>query len=179
MRRPAAVTEERRSARSLHCKSVAPAPRRAASTSLADHELQKFYDDMLVTRDYWVSRARRSAALTIPYLIPRSNEPVQENMDTYVLPWNGIGARGTTNLASKLLMALLPPTEAFFRFTVDPVAMEEQEVAMQEQGASDDEIAELKSNMELALNKLETGCQCCAASKPVTTGWCFTRHCCS
>lgn len=116
---------------------------------------KKFYDDMLVTRDYWVSRARRSAALTIPYLIPRSNEPVQENMDTYVLPWNGIGARGTTNLASKLLMALLPPTEAFFRFTVDPVAMEEQEVAMQEQGASDDEIAELKSNMELALNKLE------------------------
>ena len=72
---------------------------------------KKFYDDMLVTRDYWVSRARRSAALTIPYLIPRSNEPVQENMDTYVLPWNGIGARGTTNLASKLLMALLPPTE--------------------------------------------------------------------
>ena len=50
---------------------------------------------------------------------------------------------------------LLPPTEAFFRFTVDPVAMEEQEAAMQEQGASDDEIAELKSNMELALNKLE------------------------
>ena len=76
-------------------------------------------------------------------------------MDTYVLPWNGIGARGTTNLASKLLMALLPPTEAFFRFTIDPVAMEEQEVAMQEQGASDDDIAELKSNMELALNKLE------------------------
>ena len=116
---------------------------------------ESFYRQHVSTRDYWLSRGRRSAALTIPYLIPRSNTPVVENMDTYQLPWNGIGARGTNNLASKLLMALLPPTEAFFRFTIDPVEMEKQEVAMQEQGASDEEIAELKSNMELALNKLE------------------------
>ena len=114
-----------------------------------------FWNDHIGTRNYWLSRARRCSALTIPYLIPRSNEPVVENMDSYVLPWNGIGQRGVANLASKLLMALLPPTEAFFRFTVDPVEMEKEEARLQDQGVSDDDIAQMKSEMELALNKLE------------------------
>ena len=78
-----------------------------------------------------------------------------ENMDSFNLPWNGIGSRGVNNLCSRLLMALLPPTEAFFRFTVDPVEMEKQEAAMAASGASEDDIAALKSEMELALNKLE------------------------
>ena len=51
-------------------------------------------------------------------------------------------------------MAILPPTEAFFRFTLDPVEMEKQ-AQMLDQGMSPDEIASIQSEMELALNKLE------------------------
>ncbi len=116
---------------------------------------QSIYDSLQSERNYWLDRARRSASLTIPYLIPRSNTPTVENTDTYVLPWNGIGQRGCNNLASKLLMAILPPTEAFFRFTLDPVEMEKQEAQMQQAGASPEEIADAKSEIELALNKLE------------------------
>ena len=116
---------------------------------------EAFYKEHCSTRNYWLSRARRSAALTVPYLIPRSDTPVMENMDSFNLPWNGIGSRGVNNLCSRLLMALLPPTEAFFRFTVDPVELEKQEAAMAASGASEDDIAALKSEMELALNKLE------------------------
>jgi hypothetical protein len=106
-------------------------------------------------RDNYLSRARSSSRLTVPYLIPSSNEPVRESNETFVLPWNGIGARGVHNLASRLLLALLPPTESFFRFTVDEVAMQRQEMQMARQGMSEDQIAQQKSEIELALNRLE------------------------
>ena len=67
---------------------------------------QSIYEGLQTERNYWLDRGRRSASLTIPYLIPRSNTPTQENTDTYVLPWNGIGQRGTNNLAARLLMAI-------------------------------------------------------------------------
>ena len=95
-------------------------------------------------RNYYLDRARKSAKLTIPYLIPTSNEPTPQNREVYALPWNGIGARGVLNLASRMLLALLPPTEAFFRFTVD-------EVKLAEQGAD----PSLQSEFELALARME------------------------
>jgi hypothetical protein len=106
-------------------------------------------------RDNYLDRGRAASRLTVPYLIPTSNEPVRESHETFVLPWNGIGARGVHNLASRLLLALLPPTESFFRFTVDEVAMQKQEAAMMQQGAQEDQIAQMKSEIELALNRLE------------------------
>jgi hypothetical protein len=116
---------------------------------------EKRYKALQMDRDYFLDRARDAARLTIPYLIPRSNEPVRENKDVHVLPWNGIGARGVHNLASRLLLALLPPTEAFFRFTVDEVAMQQQELQLVQQGAQEEQVAEMKSQIELALNRLE------------------------
>ena len=106
-------------------------------------------------RDYYLDRGRSSARLTVPYLIPTSNEPRHENHESFVLPWNGIGARGVHNLASRLLLALLPPTEAFFRFTVDEIAMQKQETQLAQQGAPEEQIAQMKSEIELALNRLE------------------------
>ena len=116
---------------------------------------QAIYDSLQTERNYWLDRARRSASLTIPYLIPRSNTPMMDNTDSFVLPWNGIGQRGCNNLAAKLLMAILPPTEAFFRFTLDPVELEKQEAQMESAGATPEDIASAKSEIELALNKLE------------------------
>ena len=116
---------------------------------------QSIYDSLSTERNQWLDRGRRSAALTIPYLIPRANTPIQENIDAFNLPWNGIGQRGVNNLSAKLLMQILPPTEAFFRFTLDPVEMEKQEAQLLEGGASPEEVADVKSEIELSLNKLE------------------------
>lgn len=113
------------------------------------------YDSLRSDRDHYLDRARAAARLTIPYLIPRSNEPQRENKDTYPLPWNGLGARGVHNLASRLLLALLPPTEAFFRFTVDEIEMQKTEAQMEQGGASPDQIAQMKSELELGLNRME------------------------
>lgn len=116
---------------------------------------QAIYDSLSTERNQWLERGRRSASLTIPYLIPRANTPIQENIDAFNLPWNGIGQRGVNNLSAKLLMQILPPTEAFFRFTLDPVEMEKQEAEMLQSGASPEEVASAKSEIELSLNKLE------------------------
>jgi hypothetical protein len=113
------------------------------------------YEQLRGDRDYYLDRARSSSRLTLPYLIPRSNDPGRGNKDVFTLPWNGIGARGVHNLASRLLLALLPPTESFFRFTVDEAASQQQEMQWQQQGASEEKIAAMKSEIELTLNRLE------------------------
>jgi hypothetical protein len=106
-------------------------------------------------RDYYLSRARSAARLTVPYLIPTSNEPSPGQNEVFTLPWNGIGARGVHNLASRLLLALLPPTESFFRFTYDDVAMQKQEAQMAEGGATDSQIAKMKTELDVGLARLE------------------------
>ena len=116
---------------------------------------ERRYHALESDRDYYLERARTAAGLTIPYLIPISNEPTSRENNTFPLPWNGIGARGVHNLASRLLLALLPPTETFFRFTVDEAKMVESEMQMAATGASEEAIAKFKSEFEIGLAKLE------------------------
>ncbi|KKL45796.1 hypothetical protein LCGC14_2352060, partial [marine sediment metagenome] len=40
-------------------------------------------------------------------------------------PYQSLGARGVNNLASKLLLALLPPSQTFFRFSIDAEVKEQ------------------------------------------------------
>lgn len=72
-----------------------------------------------ISRNNYLDRARTAGALTLPYLLPRSNDPGALGSDSHTLPWEGIGARGVLNLASRFLLALLPPTELFFRLTLN------------------------------------------------------------
>lgn len=81
-----------------------------------DQSLAKQYENMAADRDAFLSRARTCAELTIPTLMP----PDGHNGSTqYNTPFQSVGARGVNNLASKLLMTLLPPNQAFFRLTID------------------------------------------------------------
>ena len=81
-----------------------------------DQSLAKQYENMAADRDAFLSRARSCAELTIPTLMP----PEGHNGSThYNTPFQSVGARGVNNLASKLLMTLLPPNQAFFRLTID------------------------------------------------------------
>ena len=102
------------------------------------------YEDLAQDRDYYLSRGRACARLTIPYLIPTSSEPVADTKETFPVPWNGIGARGVLNLASRMLLGLLPPTQQFFRFSLD-------EAELARQGVSPEE----KSNFETVLSQIE------------------------
>ena len=63
-------------------------------------------------RETFLDRARDSSKLTLPTLIPPSN---YSNATKYSTPFNSVGARGVNNLASKLLLSLVPPNAPFFR----------------------------------------------------------------
>lgn len=68
-----------------------------------------------------LTRARSASLLTIPTLVP----PQSHSQSTkYPTPYQGLGARGTNNLASKLLLALLPPNAPFFRLSIDDFELE-------------------------------------------------------
>lgn len=115
----------------------------------------KRYRALESDRNYYLERARSSARLTLPYLIPLSDEPYAHDSQTFPLPWNGIGARGVHNLASRLLLALLPPTETFFRFTIDEIQMLNNERQLAAAGADPEAIGKQRSEFDLDLARLE------------------------
>jgi len=63
-------------------------------------------------------------------------------------PYQGIGARGVNNLASKLLLSLFPPNSPFFRLMVDDFTLQKM---TQAQG--------MRAEVEKALNMIERSVQ--------------------
>lgn len=70
------------------------------------------YTAMEQARRPFLERARESSELTLPYLIPPDGWTGTTPLYT---PFQGIGSRGTNNLASKLMLALFPPNSPFAR----------------------------------------------------------------
>ena len=81
-----------------------------------DQRVAHTYEKMAADRDVFLTRARSAAELTIPTLMPKDGHNAHSQFDT---PYQAVGARGVNNLASKLLMTLLPPNSPFFRLTID------------------------------------------------------------
>jgi len=80
------------------------------------------YKKLETDRLNYLNRARDAAELTIPTLVPRDGH---SSATEFYTPMQGIGARGVNNLASKLLLALLPPNQAFFRLSLDEFTLTE------------------------------------------------------
>ena len=116
---------------------------------------ERDYQALESDRNTYLDRARNAARFTVPYLIPQSDSYGDGQNDQHPLPWNGIGARGVHNIASRLVLALLPPTETFFRFTIDELAMAQQEQQLAASGATPEQISKQKSEFDMALARLE------------------------
>lgn len=102
----------------------------------ADLTCKSRYERLATDRQTFLDRARKCAELTIPTLLPPEGH---SKATDYYTPWQGIGARGVNNLASKLLLSLLPPNSPFFRlvvddFTVDEIAQRPGARAMVDEG---------------------------------------------
>lgn len=83
---------------------------------MAAGRAQTRYSQLETDRSAYLQRARDASKLTIPSLVPESDDVSTQRLPT---PWQSIGARGTNNLSSKLLLALFPPNTPFFRFIPD------------------------------------------------------------
>lgn len=101
----------------------------------------EMYEKLAARRETFLDRARECAKVTIPSLIPDGGHSYSSR---FVTPYQGVGARGVNNLASKLLLALLPPNAPFFRLQVDDFTLEEL--------AGDEK---MRAQVEESLNKIE------------------------
>ena len=118
------------------------------TVDMHEGSLKQYYEACENSRDSYLRRARESAALTIPYLVPPDSNNSSTDYDT---PFQGIGARGVNNLSSKLLLALLPPNSPFFRLLIDKFEYEK---------ASDgNEDPSLKTELEQGLAEIEKAVQ--------------------
>ena len=104
-----------------------------------DQGIAKAYENMASDRDVFLTRARTCAELTIPTLMPRDGHTGSTQYDT---PYPAVGARGVNNLASKLLMTLLPPNSPFFRLTIDDFDL--VELAGNARGKAEDALARIE-----------------------------------
>jgi len=92
-----------------------------------------------------LDRAKHCTELTIPSLLVDNESHTEESrLDT---PYQSLGARAVNNLASKLLLSLLPPNAPFFRFVPDKIAMME----LQQQGQAG-QVQERLADLERALS---------------------------
>ena len=78
------------------------------------------YQDLALRRDSFLDRARDGAALTIPSLLPPNGHTHTQNLPQ---PYQGLGARCVVNLSSRLLTALLPPGQSFFKLVIPNEAL--------------------------------------------------------
>ena len=99
------------------------------------------YEKLKLDRQDFVDRAQECSELTIPSLIP--DDGFNNTSELYT-PYQSVGARGVNNLASKLLLLLLPANQPFFRLSVSGKTKEQL-----------DEQREMKSEVEKSLAKIE------------------------
>ena len=81
------------------------------------------YAQLESARSTFEREAKESSKLTIPSLIPESTTGTRSKIKT---PFQAVGARGVNSLASKLLFALLPPSTAFFKLSIDSLELLKQ-----------------------------------------------------
>lgn len=73
-------------------------------------------------RQATLERARLCSKLTIPGLLPPQGYTESQPLPT---PYQSVGARGVNNIASKLLLSLLPPGQPPFRMQIEPKVLAE------------------------------------------------------
>lgn len=97
---------------------------------MATGTAQKRYETLKPDRQPFLDRARECSKYTLPALLPPEGHTGSSSLeDTY----QSFGSRGVNSLASKLLMALMPPNQPFFRL-----------------GISEHELAKMNSSNERA-----------------------------
>lgn len=108
------------------------------------------YQQLEMARMPFLTRAREAAELTIPALVPPEGHTGYNNLPT---PYQALGARGVNNLASKLLLSLLPPNSPFFRLTIDDFTLKD----LTERDGMRAEVEKGLNRIERAVqNKIET-----------------------
>ena len=82
------------------------------------------YSELESERQQFLDTAWECSRLTLPYLVKRDDSNVQHHV--LKTPWQSVGAKAVVTLASKLMLALLPPQTTFFKLQVRDDKMGEE-----------------------------------------------------
>ena len=99
------------------------------------------YNELTVGRNSFLNSAVQCSELTLPYLI--TDDVKTKNHLALKTPWQSVGAKATVSLASKLMLALLPPQTTFFKLQV------------RDDKLGEDIPAEIRSELDLSFSKME------------------------
>ena len=113
---------------------------------------QARFDDLSMYRSIYLRRAIDCSQLTIPSLIPESDENYQTGAEPYNRLrslYQGAGARGCSSISAKLLLALYPPSQPFFRLVIDKGQIRK---FLEETGGEEQETL---SQLDVALSSIE------------------------
>ena len=99
------------------------------------------YDHLTSYRNHFLDIAVECSELTLPYLIQRDEtRPSHKNLRQ---PWQSVGSKAVVTLASKLMLALLPPQTTFFKLQIDDSKL------------GTELPAEIRSELDLSFAKME------------------------
>ena len=100
------------------------------------------YDYLRSYRDDFLDMAVQGTRLTLPYLIKQDDD--NSNHKNLKTPWQSVGAKGVSALASKLMLAILPPQSSFFQLQVDESKLTKEGLPPQ-----------AKSDLDVTFSKIE------------------------
>ena len=80
------------------------------------YKAKQRYSELSGNRNEFLDVAESAARLTLPYLVKQDGET--SNHKRLPTPWQSVGAKSVVNLASKLMLALIPPQTTFFKLQV-------------------------------------------------------------
>ena len=99
------------------------------------------YDYLASDRSQFLDKAEECSLLTLPYLVHQDEDT--RGPRTFKTPWQSVGAKGVVTLASKLMLALLPPQTSFFKLQVNDAQL------------GTDFPPEVRSELDLSFAKIE------------------------
>jgi len=99
------------------------------------------YDALTSDRQHFLDIAVQCSELTLPYLIQR--DEIRPTFKQLIQPWQAVGAKGVVTLASKLMLALLPPQTTFFK------------LQLRDDKLGTELPAEMRSELDLSFAKIE------------------------
>lgn len=97
----------------------------------SEQTLQGRYEQLRADRQPFLDRAREASTLTIPQIFPPEGKSGRTKLKT---PYQGIGALAVNSLTAKILLAILPANQSFFRFDIDEITMAHVVAQAQNQG---------------------------------------------
>jgi hypothetical protein len=101
------------------------------------------YDYLTKHRSQFLDTAQICSELTLPFLITQDETVMRGGRGQIKTPWQSVGAKGVVTLASKLMLALLPPQTSFFKLQVNDSKL------------GTEVPAEVRSELDLSFAKLE------------------------